>query len=157
MTPLGARTTTTPFRNVEHPFRIADLVAAAGACYVARWTTYHPFQLMESMQNAMHKRGFTFIEVVSQCPVSYGKMTGHRDAVSILNLFKETSIHVDDAKGMSEEELDGKFVVGKLVERDRSEFTQSLQQMNRDQASILSEELEPAREAPEDSSGEAVL
>ena len=52
-TPFGVKTTTTPYSNVEHPFKIADLVAAAGGSYVARWTTYHAFQLMESMQNAI--------------------------------------------------------------------------------------------------------
>ncbi len=128
-TPFGIRTTTTPHGNVEHPFKIAELVAAAGGVYVARWTTYHPFQLMESMQNAIRTRGFSFIEIMSQCPVSYGKNCGLSDAVAALHYFKDTSIHIDDARGMTEEELEDKIVIGKLASRKRSEFTEGLRRL----------------------------
>jgi len=140
-TPFGTRTTTSPYRNVEHPFKIADLVAAAGGSYVARWTTFHAFQLMESMQNAIRKEGFSFVEIMSQCPVSYGKMTGMSDAVSILHFLKDSSIHVDDTKGMSEEDLEGKMVVGKLVERQRSELGEELERLNRERREVLAKDL----------------
>jgi len=126
-TPFGAKTTTTPYKNVEHPFKIADIVAAAGGSYVARWTTYHAFQLMESMQNAIAKKGFSFVEIISQCPVSFGKMTGMGDPVSQLKHLRDASIHIDDAKDIPEEELENRFVVGKLVERQRAEFGDGLQ------------------------------
>ncbi|MFC1706020.1 thiamine pyrophosphate-dependent enzyme [Planctomycetota bacterium] len=141
-TPFGIRTTTTPYRNVEHPFKIADLVAAAGANYVSRWTTYHPFQLMESMQNALRKKGFSFIEIMSQCPVSYGKTAGMRDAVTILKHLRDTSVHMDDAGGMSEEELEERIVIGKLIERNRSEFADSLQKLNSERRAALRKDLE---------------
>ncbi len=140
-TPFGIKTTTTPYHNVEHPFKIADVVAAAGGTYVARWTTYHPFQLMESMQNAINTRGFSFIEIMSQCPVSYGKTSGLPDAVAALNFFKEVSIHVDDTHGMSESELDEKIVVGRLVSRQRSEFTAGLAKVNREREQAIAHEL----------------
>jgi 2-oxoglutarate ferredoxin oxidoreductase subunit beta len=143
-TPFGIKTTTTPYRNVEHPMQIADLVAAAGGTYVARWTTYHVFQLMESMQNAIRKKGFGFIEIVSQCPVSYGKAAGQRDAVTALQYFRDHSLTVEEAKGKTEEELAGKTVVGKLVERDRSEFTDGLADLNRETREAILEELGPA-------------
>jgi 2-oxoglutarate ferredoxin oxidoreductase subunit beta len=129
-TPFGIRTTTTPYANVEQPFRIADLVAAAGGSYVARWTTYHPFQLMEAMQTAIRKKGFGFIEIMSQCPVSFGKVAGLRDAVAALHDFRERSIPVEDARGMSEEDLEKRIVVGKLAERERPEFTEELRKLN---------------------------
>ena len=141
-TPFGIKTTTTPYHNVEHPMQIADLVAAAGASYVSRWTTYHPFQLMEAMQYAIRKKGFAFIEIISQCPVSYGKSAGQKDAVSALHHFKDSCIHVEDAEGMTEEELEGKFVVGRLVERHRSEFTESLANLNRQTQAEVAEALE---------------
>jgi len=129
-TPVGAKTTTSPYENVEYPFDIAELVAAAGANYVARWTTYHVFPLMESMQNAMRKDGFSFIEIYTQCPTSYGRRVGMRKAEDFLRLFKENSVRVQKARQMSEEELEGKFVIGKLVERDREEYTLSLRKLN---------------------------
>ena len=129
-TPVGIPTSTTPYKNVEYPFNIAELVAAAGANYVARWSTYHVFPLMESMQNAMKKDGFSFIEIYTQCPTSYGRRIGWRKGEDFLNYFKEKAVHVDKAKDMSEEELEDKYVIGKLVERDREEYTLSLRKLN---------------------------
>jgi 2-oxoglutarate/2-oxoacid ferredoxin oxidoreductase subunit beta len=136
-TPFGIKTTTTPYKNVEQPFKIADLVAAAGAAYVSRWTTYHPFQLMESIQIAIRKKGFGFIEVMSQCPVSFGKVAGLRDACAALHEFKDKSIPVDEAANLTEEELEEKIVVGKIIERDRPEYTNGLQDLNRGQREEL--------------------
>jgi 2-oxoglutarate ferredoxin oxidoreductase subunit beta len=129
-TPFGAVTTTTPYSNAEYPMRIAELVAAAGANYVARWTTYHIRKLIGSMREVLQKKGFSFIEIISQCPVSFGRRVGLRDGVAFMEHFKENSVSVEKARGMSEEELEGKIVVGKLVERERIEFSESLRQIN---------------------------
>ena len=129
-TPFGVPTTTTPQGNAEYPLRIAELVAAAGANYVARWTTYHIRKLIGSMKKALQKKGFSFIEIVSQCPVSYGRRVGLRDGVAFMEYFKENSLSVAKARSMSEQELEGKIVVGKLVERNRIEFTESLRRVN---------------------------
>ncbi len=143
-TPFGTKTTTSPHRNVEHPFKIADLVAAAGGNYVARWTTRHAFQLMESMQTAIATEGFSFVEIMSQCPVSYGKMTGMKDAVSILHYLEESSIHIDDTEGMTEEELDDKMVVGCLARRERSELGTELRRLNAERRDVLQAKLAAA-------------
>jgi 2-oxoglutarate ferredoxin oxidoreductase subunit beta len=129
-TPFGVPTTTTPYANAEYPMKVAELVAAAGANYVARWTTYHIRKLIASMKEVLQKKGFSFIEIISQCPVSYGRRVGLRDGVAFMEHFKENSVGVAKAKNMSEEELEGKIVVGKLVERDRIEFTESLRRIN---------------------------
>jgi 2-oxoglutarate ferredoxin oxidoreductase subunit beta len=129
-TPFGVPTTTTPYKNVEHPLEAAELVAAAGANYVSRWTTYHVFPLMESIQRALEIEGFSFIEILSQCPVSYGKMVGMRKASDFLRLYRDQSVRVHKAKEMSDEELEGKIVIGKLVERERTEFAASLRRIN---------------------------
>jgi 2-oxoglutarate ferredoxin oxidoreductase subunit beta len=139
------RTTTTPYQNVEHAFRAADVVAASGASYVARWTTYHVFQLMESMQNAIRKKGFSFIEIISQCPVSYGKMTGMSDPVDLLKFLRDNSVHVDEARGVPEKDLAGKFVIGKLVERDLAEFVQGLRHLNEERKGRILHDLAQGR------------
>ncbi len=129
-TPFGAVTTTTPYSNAEYPLNIAEVVAAAGANYVARWTTYHIRKLIAAMKEVLQKKGFSFIEIVSQCPVSYGRRVGLRDGVAFMEYFKKSSVGVGTAENMSEEELEGKIVVGKLVERHRIEFTESLRRIN---------------------------
>ena len=137
-TPFGVPTTTTPYRNVEHPLQAAELVAAAGASYVSRWTTYHVFPLVKSIKQALQVKGFSFVEIISQCPVSYGKLVKMRKGTDFLKLYKEQSVNVAKAKNMSEEELEGKIVVGKLKEKKREEFVSILRKINEDLRNELS-------------------
>ncbi len=132
MTPLGDKTSTTPYGNPEYPFNITELVAAAGANYVARWTTYHVFSLVKSIQEAMRKDGFSFVEILTQCPISYGKRVGMRTAQDSLKYFKENTVKSLKAENMSPEELKDKIVIGKIVERDRKEFTAILREQNKE-------------------------
>jgi len=129
-TPFGAPTTTTPYSNAEYPLKVAEVIAAAGANYVARWTTYHVQKLAQAMKKALETKGFSLIEIVSQCPVSYGRHVGMRDGMAFMNYFKDSSVTVKKAAKMSEKELDGKIVVGTLVDRDRTEFTETLRRIN---------------------------
>lgn len=129
-TPFGAVTTTTPYSNAEYPMKVAELVAAAGANYVARWTTFHIRKLISSMKEALQTKGFAFIEIISQCPVSFGRRVGLRDGVAFMEHFKKSSVSVGKAASMTEQELEDRIVVGKLVERSRVEFTESLRRIN---------------------------
>ncbi|MDQ1267262.1 MAG: 2-oxoglutarate/2-oxoacid ferredoxin oxidoreductase subunit beta [Bacteroidota bacterium] len=129
-TPFGDMTTTTPYGNVEKPFKIAELVAAAGANYVARWTTFHIFQLKKAMKEALAKKGFSFIEIISQCPTSYGRRNGKREGIDQLMDFKNNSVGIKNAPNYTEEELDSKYVTGKLVDRNRHEFVEELRKIN---------------------------
>ena len=139
-TPRGVKTSTTPHRNIEPPFKVAELVAAAGASFVARWTTYHVFQLMKAMQHAMTKKGFSFIEIVSQCPEYYGRRIGMRTGVDFLKRFKQQSVRIVKAQGMTEQELQDKIVVGKLCDRDRPEFVTQLYELTNEQVENLNKE-----------------
>jgi 2-oxoglutarate ferredoxin oxidoreductase subunit beta len=125
-TPFSHKTTTTPYGNFEAPFDIAQVIDAAGANYVARWTTFHWGELVKTIKEALTKEGFCFIEILSQCPVSYGRRVKKGDGITLLEEYKKNTIHIDKAKNMSEKELEGKIIVGKLSERNRVEFTKLL-------------------------------
>jgi len=114
-TPRGARTITTPYGNMENAFDIAPMVQAAGASYVARWTAYHPRQLTKSIKRAIEKKGFAFVEVISQCPVQFGAKTGAGSAVEMLKTFKEGAISVKKASEKGFGEIGDKIVVGDFV------------------------------------------
>jgi len=128
-TPMGLKTTTTPYGVFEAPFDISKLVIAAGASFVARWTTHHARQLTASLKKAMERKGFSFIEVITQCPVQYGKKTGSGSAVKMLREYKENSIPVKDAEKLGEEDLRGKIVVGEFVNRDLPEMVEEIRKM----------------------------
>jgi 2-oxoglutarate ferredoxin oxidoreductase subunit beta len=139
-TPHGTRTSTTPHWNVESPFKVADLVAAAGASFAARWTTYQVFPLKSAIKKAISKKGFSFVEIVSQCPDNYGRRIGLRTAPEFLKMFKQRSVRVKKAQKMTEDELDGKIVVGELCDRNRPEFVTQLHELTDEQVRIFAEE-----------------
>lgn len=125
-TPLGFRTTTTPYGSFERPLDAARLLAVAGACYVARWTTVHVEQLVEAMKRAITTDGFAFVEVVSQCPTAFGRRVGLKTSLDILRWFKQNSVLLQQAKEMNDEDLEGKIVVGKFVRRKLPSFSKTL-------------------------------
>jgi len=92
----GERTATSPYGNPESPFDITRLAAAAGATYVARWTTYHVLELTRSIKEAIQHKGFALIEVMAQCPTQQRRMFGFREPVHklptrILEMFQEST------------------------------------------------------------------
>jgi len=128
-TPLGLTTVTTPFGNVENPFDICELVKGAGASFVARWTTYHPRQILRTAKKAIQKKGFAFVEVLSQCPVEFGRKTGMGTAVQMLQWYKKSSVPLARAQGMSPEDLRDKIVVGEFVNVEKPELMETLAAM----------------------------
>lgn len=115
-TPRGVNTMTNPYGNLEPSFDISSLIAAAGSPFVARWTTFHPRQLTRSIKKAISTEGFSFIEVISQCPVQYGKVTRTGGTLDLLAHYKRDSITANKAGSMAVEELEGKIIVGEFVD-----------------------------------------
>lgn len=125
-TPKDTKTITSPYGFTEHAFDLSDLVRAAGASYVARWTTAHSVQLSNAIKAGLEKKGFSFIEAVSQCPVQYGRVSGQSSARGMIRAYLENSISVKKTAKLSPEELAGKIVVGEFQNVDKAEFTDAL-------------------------------
>ncbi|MFQ6074244.1 MAG: thiamine pyrophosphate-dependent enzyme [Candidatus Bathyarchaeia archaeon] len=125
-TPLGVKTTTTPYGSFDPPLDTTRLIATAGASYAARWTTVHFEKLKEAMKTAVTTEGFAFVEAVSPCPTAFGRRIGLKDAAKMLQWFKESSISLKQADKMTKEELASKIVVGEFVRRKRPAFREYL-------------------------------
>lgn len=125
-TPLKAKTTTTPYGSFEYPLDMAKLAVAAGANYVARWTTAHPNQLKEAIKKAIQTKGFRFMEAVSQCPTTYGRRMGFRNAGEMIEWFRKNAIPVEQAEKLDEDSLAQKIVVGEFVERKRPTLVEAV-------------------------------
>lgn len=123
-TPRGLRTITSPYGTMEHPFDIAPMVVSAGAPYVARWTTCHPRQLTRSIKAGLQKKGFAFVEALSQCPVQFGRVSKLGKAAAIMQHFKDNSVNIRNAGKMTPEELHGKYTVGEFADVEREELSQ---------------------------------
>jgi 2-oxoglutarate ferredoxin oxidoreductase subunit beta len=116
-TPLRARTSTSPAGNDEPAFNLPFLAKAAGSVYVARWTTLHVRRIKLAMQEALAKKGFSFIEILSPCPTVYGSMNKLGTALDELKYFRDQAMVMDGADpGIADVELRGRIVVGKFVD-----------------------------------------
>lgn len=123
-TPHGKRGTTAPYGNVEHEFDCAALAMGAGATFVARTSVYHANELDKLIERAILHKGFSVVEVISNCYTSYGRLNKYPSPVSMLTWMKENAVSIAAAEKMSPEELEGKFTRGVFVERDVPEFIQ---------------------------------
>ncbi len=122
-TPVTAISSTTPYGCYEQPFNLPYLAECAGAAYVARWTTYHVRQLTHSIGEALRKKGFSFIEIVSQCPTLYERRNKLGDGLDMMEYFKEASV-VKHGAATREVGIgfQGPIVVGKFVDIERPTF-----------------------------------
>ena len=121
-TPTGKKATTTPYGNPDAPFDISLLAAAAGASYVARSTVFHFARMDKYIEQALTKKGFTVVEVLSPCPTSYGRMNKGGSGVDMLLNQKENTVTIEKAAGMSPEELQDKLVVGVFVDKEQPDY-----------------------------------
>ncbi len=123
-TPLDVITATAPYGTYDPAFNLPALVEAAGAVYVARWTTFHVRQLAKSMSEIFKKKGFCFIEIVSPCPTLYQRRNKMGDGLDAMKYYKECS---KTKNGCPTNEVgltkSGEIIVGKFVDRERPDFT----------------------------------
>ncbi len=125
-TPTGAFATTAPYGNPELPFNLPYLLAAAGANYVSRWTTLHVRQIIDDILFTFTKPGFTFIEVLSPCPIGFGKSNNIPDGLAEMELYRSRCVMVDDGVQMDglgidlREELP--IYIGNFIDRDQPPY-----------------------------------
>jgi 2-oxoglutarate ferredoxin oxidoreductase subunit beta len=124
-TPLDMRATTAPYGNIEPPFPICDLAAAAGATYVARSTVYHPLELDKYLAQAISNEGFSLVEAVSYCHTTYGRINKLGSAADMMQLLKDNSISKTAYEKLSDDdrEFNTKIVRGVLHTKKRPEYT----------------------------------
>lgn len=121
-TPLGVKTTSSPYGNLEPNFDICRVVEAAGAAFVARSTVYHTQLLDQLIGKALKKKGFAMVEVVSQCVIYAGRWMRLDSPAEMMKWQKDNAIPVEKARELGEVELEGKIVTGVLVDRERPTY-----------------------------------
>ncbi|MEM3613272.1 MAG: thiamine pyrophosphate-dependent enzyme [Candidatus Bathyarchaeia archaeon] len=125
-TPLDAFTTTTPYGNIEHPFNLVHLAAAAGATYVARWTTLHVRMLTMSIKKLLQRKGFSFIEVISPCPEIYGRHNKMRTGLEMMEWFRKASVIANFSDPAKAEITPERIVVGEFVDLQKPTYEELL-------------------------------
>jgi 2-oxoglutarate/2-oxoacid ferredoxin oxidoreductase subunit beta len=127
-TPWSALTTTSPYGNYETPSNLPYLLAAAGAPYVARWTTLQLRELDQTICEALSRHGFCFIEVIAPCPTVYGRLNKRPRGLDDMLYYQQKSVvhNGADPKDVSIS-LDGAITVGKFVDLQCPTYFESRQ------------------------------
>jgi len=84
----GTSATTAPYTNIDQGFDIVELARAAGATFVARTTTYHVQQATDVIKKAIEHKGFSVVEVLSQCPTYFGRKNRVGGAVEMMDYYR---------------------------------------------------------------------
>jgi 2-oxoglutarate ferredoxin oxidoreductase subunit beta len=140
-TPILANASTAPYGNFEYPFNLPYLAEASGATYVARWTALHLRRVTKSIQEALAKRGFSFIEVITPCVTLYARRNRLGDGLNLLKYYYDKS---EIQHGADTRTLDisyqGKLIVGKFVDIEKPTF---LDCMNKHLGKVLGDKYQP--------------
>lgn len=125
-TPIGVNTSTTPYGNCDAPFNLPDFAAACGAVYVARWTVLDSRRLTTSIQEALNKKGFSFIEVIAPCPTLYMRRNKLGEPIDEMEFYKIKSVlkHGANTKEVGIDYRD-EIIVGKFVDIDKPSYSET--------------------------------
>jgi len=121
-TPVGAKASTARYGHIEPAFDISNLMATAGANFVARTTVYHVTQLDSILTEAIMYPGFAVVEVLSPCHTNYGRQNRLGSQVEMMKEFKRRAVRVDRWEKLSQEQKKNKFPVGVLVRREEASY-----------------------------------
>lgn len=123
-TPTNDKGTTAPYGNIDKPFDVAHLAAAAGASFAGRTTAYHVNQMTKMIENAIAHKGFSLVEAVSICPIYYGRKNRKGSPVDMLNFLKDNFIDIKAYDKLPEEKRAGKMLMGVFKDIDAPEYTE---------------------------------
>lgn len=110
-TPTGSISTTSSYGNIDQPFDISKLAEVAGAAFVARSTVYHVAEAEKFIEKGIEKKGFSVVEILSNCHTYYGRMNKIKGPVELLNYFKDnTALNTTNIQGNEDKIQRGIFV-----------------------------------------------
>jgi len=90
----GKKATTAPYLTIDKEFDVVQLAIAAGATFVARSTAYHVQESTTILKKAITHKGFSVVEILSQCPTHYGRKNKEGDAAAMLELHKTNTAKI---------------------------------------------------------------
>ncbi len=140
-TPLEAKSTTSPYGCYEHPFNLPLLAASSGAVYVARWTALHIRRTTWAIAEAMQKKGFSFVEIISPCPTVYARRNKLGSGLDLMKFYHDNSVirHGADPKE-AEVRFQKPIIVGKFVDIEKPSY---IELMNSHLKKILGDKFVP--------------
>jgi 2-oxoglutarate ferredoxin oxidoreductase subunit beta len=103
-TPQGMWTVSQKAGNIDPTFDASELAIASGASFVGRETMLDPKKLEKILIKAMEHRGFSFLEVLSNCHINLGRKNQMKNAMENLEWIDSISMAKKKYDALSEEE-----------------------------------------------------
>ena len=103
-TPQGMWSVTQKVGNIDPTFNASNLAIAAGASFVGRESMLDPKKLERLLVKGFEHKGFSFLEVLSNCHINLGRKNKMASAMDNLNWIDSITISKTKYDKMSEEE-----------------------------------------------------
>lgn len=116
LTPQKFVTETTPYGNIEPKFMASELLIAARASFVARETVNRPKQLKNVIQKSFEHKGFSVVEVISNCHINLGRRNKMKDPISMTKWIAGRTVTKAQFDKLAPEDRNHKYPVGILEE-----------------------------------------
>jgi 2-oxoglutarate/2-oxoacid ferredoxin oxidoreductase subunit beta len=119
-TPKGMWTATMERGNIDPTFDSCKLVEAAGASFVARETMIDPKKLERTLVKALEHKGFSYLEVFSNCHVNLGRKNKMASATANLEWIDSISLAKTKFDMLEEDAKEGKYPTGVLKQDENA-------------------------------------
>jgi len=94
----GKKATTAPYTTIDNEFDIVELAKSAGASFVARSTVFHATEAKDILKKAIMHKGFSVVEILTQCPTYYGRKNKEGDAAQMMEGYKTNTTKIGSKK-----------------------------------------------------------
>ena len=115
-TPQGMWTVSQKVGNIDPTFNASNLAIAAGASFVARESMIDPKKLEKVLVKALGHKGFSFVEVLSNCHINLGRKNQMKNAMENLEWIDSITMPKKKYDALSEEEQLNLLPTGVLKE-----------------------------------------
>jgi 2-oxoglutarate ferredoxin oxidoreductase subunit beta len=95
---LGKKASTAPYTTIDNEFDVVELAKSAGASFVARSTVFHATEAKNILKKAILHKGFSVVEILTQCPTHYGRKNKEGDAVQMMEGYKTNTTKIGSKK-----------------------------------------------------------
>ncbi len=94
----GTLATTAPYKSIDPAFNITDLALGAGASFVARTSAFHVKEIQSVLKKAFEHKGFSVVEIMSQCPTYFGRKNKIGGAIELLEFYRDNTVPIGSKK-----------------------------------------------------------
>lgn len=124
-TPLASHSPTAPYGSIEPVFDTCELAMAAGASFVSRTVVASPLHMDKMMKAALAHKGFSLVEVMSNCHINWGRKNEYAAAADLIKHLKDQSTF-----NKEEAQAEGKHLLGILrQDNGMAEYTETYYQL----------------------------